>query len=297
MLTAITLLSLDFRGFGPLESAQSGVRDVIQPATSLVGIALSPIGNVWNGVFRYGDLEAENTDLRRQLDEQRGNAIRVEADRAAFVQLQQAVDIRFGGDIPTVAATVLRGEVGNFDSAVITIDKGSSSGLKSGMAVVTGAGFVGRLSRVDRTTSTVDLVSDPSLIVGVRMVSTDGIGLGHGVAGRPNLFVIDQGPGWPEGGDPTLLPRVGSAVVTAPSSRYPAEIPIGTVADVSTPDGLAMVVTVNLSNNVTDLGFVSVMIDVASDEVPLLPVVPSTLVPIEANPARIDPSVPGGSTP
>ncbi len=297
LLTAVTLLSLDFRGFGPIESAQSGVRDVIQPVTSLVDTVLSPIGNAWNAVFRYDSVEAENADLRRQLDELRGDSIQVEADRAAFVRLQQAVDIRFGGDIPTVAATVLRGEVGNFDTGVVTIDKGSSSGLKPDMAVVTGAGFVGRLSRVDRTTSTVELVSDPSLIVGVRMVSTGGVGLGHGVAGRPKQFVIDQGPGWPEGGDPTLLPRIGSAVVTATGSRYPAEIPIGTVADVSTPDGLAMVVTVDLSNDVTDLGFVSVMIDVAPDEVPLLPVVPSTLVPIEVDPAQNSPSTVGGSTP
>jgi len=297
ILTAVTLLSLDFRGFGPIGSAQSGVRDVIEPVTSLFDTALSPVGDAWNAVFRYDDLEAENADLRRLIDEMAGDAIQAEADHAALLRIQEASDIRFSDSIPTVVATVLRGEVGNFDTNVVTIDKGSSSGFEPGMAVVTGAGFVGRLTRVDRTASTVELVSEPSLVVGVRIVSTDEVGLGHGVAGEPNLFVIDQGPAWPEGGDPELLPRIGSAVVTATDSRYPAEIPIGTVADVTTPDGLAMIVTVALSNDVTDIGFVSVMLNVAPDEVPLLPVVPSTVVPLEIDPAKLLPSSNEGSSP
>jgi len=296
VLTAITLLSLDFRSFGPLESAQGAVRDVFHPVVSLVDTVLSPIGNAWNSAFNYGDLEAENADLRQQLEDLKGNAIQVEADKAAYERLREAVDIRFGGDVPRVAATVLRGEVGNFDTDVVTIDKGSGAGLKPGMAVVTGAGFVGRISRVDRTTSTVQLVSDSSLIVGVRLVSTDEVGLGHGVPGRVNEFVVDQGPGWPEGGNPALLPRIGSAVVTATDSRYPAEIPIGVVASVSTPDGLDMEVIVRLANDVADIGFVSVMLDVAPDEVPLSPVVPSTVVPIEVDPAQLG-SAAGGSTP
>jgi len=297
ILTAVTLLSLDFRGFGPIESAQSGVRDVIEPVTSLVDTALSPISDAWNAVFRYDDLEAENDDLRRQINDMVGKSIQAEADHAALLRIQQAADIRFSDSIPTVVATVLRGEVGNFDTNVVTIDKGSSSGFQPGNAVVTGAGFVGRLVRVDRTTSTVELVSEPSLIIGVRIVSTDEVGLGHGVAGKPNQFVVDQGPGWPEGGNPELLPRIGSAVVTATDSRYPAEIPIGIVSEVTTPDGLAMVVTVDLSNDVTDIGFVSVMLDVAPDEVPLLPVVPSTVVPLEIDPANLLPSTNEGSTP
>jgi len=297
VLTAITLLSLDFRGFGPIESAQSGVRDAIHPITSLVDTVLSPFGDAWNAVFRYSDLESQNAELQQKLDDMTGQAIQVEADRAAYDRLRDAVDIRFGGDIPRVAATVLRGEVGNFDTNVVTIDRGADAGLKPGMAVVTGAGLVGRLSQVDRSTSTVQLVSDSSLIIGVRLVSTDDVGLGHGVPGRVNEFVVDQGPGWPEGGNPELLPRVGSAVVTATDSRYPAEIPVGVVASVSTPDGLAMEVTVRLSNDVTDIGFVSVLLDVARDEVPLRPVVPSTIVPIEVNPAQLETDGSGGSNP
>jgi len=297
VLTAITLLSLDFRSFGPLDSAQSGVRDIIHPVTSLVDSVLSPFGNAWNAVFRYGDLEAQNRDLQRQLDDMVGKAIQVEADQAAYERLRDAVDIRFGADIQRVVATVLRGEVGNFDTNVVTIDKGSAAGLKPGMAVVTGAGLVGRLSQVDRSTSTVQLVSDSSLIIGVRIVSTDEVGLGHGVPGSVNDFIVDQGPVWPEDGNPALLPRIGSAVVTATDSRYPAEIPVGVVSDVSTPDGLAMEVTIRLANDVTDIGFVSVLLAVAPDEVPLRPVVPSTIVPIEIDTSQSGSADTPGTTP
>ncbi len=297
VLTAVTLLSLDFRGFGPLDSAQSAVRDVLNPVTSLFDTVLSPVGDGWNAVFDYGDLEARNEELRRQIDEMRGDAIGAEAALAALERLQNAVEIDFKGDIATVAATVLRGEVGNFDADVVTLGKGSDSGFEVDMAVVTGAGFVGRLSRVDRSTSTVELISASSLVIGVRLVSTDEVGLGHGVAGQPRQFVINQGPSWPEGGNPELLPEIGSAVVTDTGSRYPAEIPIGIVTDVSTPDGLAMVVIVELSNDVGDLGFVSVMLDAASDEVPLRPVTPSTVVSLEIDPKLLDPDSGAGATP
>ncbi len=174
-----------------------------------------------------------------------------------------------------MTADVIRRAVGNFDSDVVTIDKGSRHGIEKGMAVVTGAGLVGRIERVDGATATVQLLSDSSLVVGVRLVDTDDVGLGHAIAGEPGFFVIDQGPNWPDVDDPALIPDVGTAVVTDATSRYPADVPIGTVASVGTgPDGLTMEVRVELANDVEDLHFVSVLLAEQIDEVPLGPLEP-----------------------
>ena len=52
------------------------------------------------------------------------------------------------------------------------------------------------------------------------------------------LGVVQQRPGRALFDDPALIPEVGSAVVTDATSRYPADVPIGTVASVGTgPDG------------------------------------------------------------
>ena len=290
-LTAITLLTVDLNGFGPAETAQKAVRDVLNPITDLAATILSPVGDAWNSVFNYGDLEAENEALRAEVDELRGAAIRGEADSATLQRLLEAVDLPYVGDIERVEAEVIRGPGGNFANHVITIDRGSGDGVAEGMAVVTGAGMVGRIDEVDRSTSTVQLISDPGLPVGVRLVATDEVGLGHAVAGEDRGFVIDQGLDWPDTSDPELLPPAGSAVVTASESAYPAEIPVGTVVEARRgSDEVSMEVEVELANDVGDLHYVVVLLVEVGEVIELSPLVPSTSVPLEGlDPAALDP--------
>lgn len=281
VLTAVTLLTLDFRDFGPLDTVQRGVRNVLEPVTSVVSTVVSPIGDAWGGLFGYGDLEDENEQLRMENDELRGDQVANEADLAAFAQLREAVDIDYIDDVESVAATVIRGGVGNFEDHVITIDKGSRDGLEEDMAVVTGAGLVGRLERVDATVSTVHLLSDPALTVGVRLVGVDETGLAHSQAGTDGVLLVDRGLRWPEDDDPAGIPEIGSAVVTSALSLYPANIPVGTVASVDTVDDLTMMVAVTLLNDLDDLSYVSVLLARGVDEIPLEPVVPPGAAPAE----------------
>jgi rod shape-determining protein MreC len=284
VLTAATFLTLDFRDFGPLDSAQSAVRDLLDPVASLASTVFSPVSDVWNGLFDYDDLEAENERLRQERDDLLGAQLTSQADLQAFEALRAAVDIDYAGDIESVAAAVTRGGVGNFDDDVITIDKGTRDGIEDGMAVVTGAGLVGRIEDADATTSRVLLLSDPSLVVGVRLVGIDEVGLAHARGGSSETLLIDQGLGWPEGGDSARLPEIGSAVVTDSTSRYPAGVPVGEVTAVDSPDGLTMIVDVKLLNELEDLTYVSVLLQTGADTLPLEDVVPRTTLPLEPEP-------------
>jgi rod shape-determining protein MreC len=270
VLTAATLLTLDFRGFGPVEAVQRGVRDVLEPVTSVADTLLSPISDAWNAAFDYNSLKSENERLRAELDELRGQAVQVQADRQAYLSLLEATEIDYVGDVERVAATVIRGSVGNFNEHSVTIDKGSSDGLEPGMAVVTGAGIVGRLDRVDSSTSTVELISSSEFTLGVRLVGVDEIGLGHGVNGEPTLFEVDRGLRTTDGNAEPIEIEIGSAVVTAAESRYPADIPVGIVIAVEADeDGLTQHVTLELAADVRDLGFVSVLVERLEDRPPL----------------------------
>ena len=289
-LTAITLLTVDLNGFGPVESAQRVVRDALHPVTTLAATVFSPVGDAWNSVFNYGDLEDENAALRAELEELKGAVIRGESDTETLRRLLAATELPYVGDIDRVTAGVVRGSVGNFDDHVITIDKGSRDGISEGMAVVTGAGMVGRVERVDNATSTVQLISDASLFVGVRLVATDKVGLGHALPGQSDRFVIDRGLDWPDNDDTALLPEIGTAVVTAGESSYPADIPIGTVVDVQrSSDEASMTVEVELSNNVDDLHFVSILLVEPPTGFPLGEVVPSTIAGLGIDPDLLEP--------
>jgi len=282
VLTAVTLLSFDLAGFGPVGTVQRWVRDLLHPVAEVADAVASPFSDAWNAVFDYDDLRAERDELRRELDAALGETMAAEAEREAFRRLLAATDITYLADIERTTAAVVRGPVGNFDDDVITIDKGSRDGIQPGMAVVTGAGLVGRVDRVDVATANVQLLSDASLIVGVRLASTDEVGLGHTDPEDPRRFVIDQGLAWPEGGVPELLPEIGSVVVTAASSRYPAEIPIGVITAVTLDpeDELSMIVEVEMASDVTDLAYATVLLAEGVDQVPLGDVTPSTSIPL-----------------
>ena len=272
ILTAVTLLTLDFRGYGPLETAQSRVRDVLEPVVSAVDVVLGPVAEVWTVMFSYNDLRSENDRLRSEVDRLSSADIRAAARQDALDRLLEATGVTYVDDVEQVTASVLRDSVGNFDDDVVSINVGHRDGVAPGMAVVTAAGFVGRVETVDTALSTVTTISNPNLVLGVRLLDTGDVGLGHGMAGDRTKFVVDTGLRWPETGDLSELPGTGSSVVTAAGSRYPANIPVGRVASVEPAEaGLVQLVTVDLAADVDDLGFVTVLLQVPVDEAPVGP--------------------------
>ena len=272
ILTAVTLLTLDFRGYGPLETAQSRVRDTLEPVVSAVDVVLGPVAEVWTVMFSYNDLRAENDRLRSEIERLGSADIRAAARQDALDRLLEATGVTYVDDVEQITASVLRDSVGNFDDDIVSIDVGHRDGVAPGMAVVTAAGLVGRVETVDTARSTVTTISNPNLVIGVRLLDTGDVGLGHGMAGDPTRFVIDTGLRWPETGDLSELPGIGSSVVTAAGSRYPANIPVGRVVAVEPAEaGLVQLVTVDLAADVDVLGFVTVLLQAPADEAPVGP--------------------------
>ena len=272
ILTAVTLLTLDFRGYGPLETAQSRVRDVLEPVVSAVDVVLGPVAEVWTVMFSYNDVREENDRLRSEVDRLRSADIRAAARQDALDRLLAATGVTYVDGVEQIAASVLRDSVGNFDDDIVSIDVGHRDGVAPGMAVVTAAGLVGRVETVDTALSTVTMISNPNLVIGVRLLDTGDVGLGHGIAGEQTKFVVDTGLGWPETGDLSELPGIGSSVVTAAGSRYPANIPVGRVASVEPAEaGLVQLVTVDLAADVDDIGYVTVVLQTPVDQAPVGP--------------------------
>lgn len=253
ILTSITLLTLDFRGASPIATARDLARDGIAPVQSLSDTIFSPVGRFVGGVVHYGRLQSENERLRRENDDLRGAALRADdAERERSALLNQ-LDLAGAASIPRVDARVVSTSPSNFELTV-QIDKGTNDGVVAGMPVVTGAGLVGRVTDTSRTRSTVRLLTDRELSVGVRITPAGDVGIVRGSGFRRPLalgFV-----------DPAATAAKGDVVVTSglQQSIYPPGIPVGTIRSIDAdPGDLEQRITVDPVVDFDRLAFVAVL--------------------------------------
>jgi rod shape-determining protein MreC len=229
-LVAVTLITLDARDVPVFTSIRNFASDTFAPVGDAFGWATTPVRNAWHGITGYSDLERQNEALRQQLGELKAKQITGANAEVQLRKLNDQLHLGFAEDIPTQVARVTSGPFSNFQDYRLDIDKGSDSGLKPGMPVVTKDGLAGRLERVSRTRSVVQLITDPDFVVGVRLASSQDLGVGHG-GGDSGRFIVDRGI---ELADPV---KPGEAVLTSglTDSVMPPDLPIGLV-DKVTPD-------------------------------------------------------------
>ena len=252
LVAALTLLTLQFRGFQPLDAFQQGVRDILSPIRSLVDRMTDPVETAWNGIFGYEDLLMENDRLQVELARMRGRLLTDEADAELLDRLLHEVDIAYA-DLETVVVRILGTPPGNFSTHTIEVDKGSDDGLEEGMAVVTGAGLVGRLQQVDRSRSVVQLATHPDFRVGVRLVTSQDEGLVRGT-GVDGLVRIESGI------RTDAVVALDEVVVTSGGrSLFPADIPVGRVLDPDDGADYGRSITVGLAARLENLSFLNVL--------------------------------------
>ena len=253
LAAALTLLTLQVRGAEPLDAFQQGIRDIIGPVRTVVDKATDPIQSVWSGIVHYGELEEENERLAKELAEVRGEVLSEEADRELLERLLGEIDVPYA-DLETVVARILGTPPGNFGSHLVEIDKGSDDGLSDGMAVVTGAGLVGRLEQVDRQRSVVILATHPDFSVGVRLVESQDEGLAIGTGG--DEMRLEDGVRLD-----AVIAEDEVVITSGGRSRFPADIPVGKVTD---PDNFAeyeRTIKIELAASLENLSFVNVVMD------------------------------------
>ena len=234
VLTSILLLTLDFRDAEIVQSFRRVAGTVFSPLRGAAETVSEPFSNAWHGITDYGDLEEENDELRRELEELQGRGVLEEDAAAQLKELLEQEDLEWVQGIDTTTTRVLSSDPSNF-SHTIDISKGSNDDLEVGMPVVNGAGLVGRVVLVTPNRSTVQLVTDPDFAVGVRLLGSQAAtGTARGQGQGEDLLVDTHLE--PEIDDP---PKPGTALTTsgAQDSLFPDSIPVGKVRSVQEAGG------------------------------------------------------------
>lgn len=232
VLACLTLITLDARSGddSPLDPLRSAVGNVVGPMESATATAIEPFTNVSDAVRTnrglrddVARLDAENARLRSRL-------ATVPLDQERLAELDGLTRTVADTGYSMVAARVVAfGPMQSF-SRTVTIDAGTSSGVRKDMTVLNSDGLVGRVVRATRTTATVLLVVDSDSVVGGRLGTNLEIGFlrGRGSAdedGRLELDLVDN----------AVEPSKDDVVVTWGSQDgvpYVAGIPIGRVESV-----------------------------------------------------------------
>ena len=189
--------------------------------------------------------------------------------KGQLTQLRKVLDLAGRGGYKVVSARVIgRGSASTF-SQTITLDAGSSSGIRNNMTVISENGLVGVVKSVTVNSSIVLLMSDPTFRIGVRVARSQSVGvlIGQGT-NTYNLELLD----------PAGSLQIGDSLISIGSDNnrpFIPGLPVGVVTKVDhTETLLTQSATVKSFSNLNDLGIVSVVIQ-APTTAPSKPINPT----------------------
>ena len=255
IVTSLFLITLDLRGVKVLDGVRSGTQNVLAPFQKAGSTAISPFRNFIGDITNLGrtsdqieKLKESNAKLRARL------AQRKNAD-AELAQLKSVLDLAGQAGYKVVAARVIsQGSSTNF-SQTVTIDIGTSSGVRQNMTVLSGEGLVGVVKESYANSALVMLATDPDFKVGVRIAGSQQIGiLSGGGSKRASLQLLDN----------QNVVKVGDVLLARGSTNnrpFVPGIPVGVITAVDSSAGsIAQSATVMLYPNFSGLGVLSVVL-------------------------------------
>ncbi len=232
LLTLTTLLVVQVLGLavqvkGPTENGNSSnllhvwaIR-LISPLEKAFVYSGNATRNVYRDYFALRSVHKENDALKQQIEQMRLQNVRLQEDAMQARRIQALLGFKEQFIHKTVAAQVI-GTSGSDLSRVIYIDRGSDDGIKPDMAVITSDGVVGKILRVQGSTSQVLEISDQTSGVGALLVNLRLQGIVKGTAGGDivlnNIMQNEK-------------VEVGDQITTSGGDRiFPKGLPIGTVS-------------------------------------------------------------------
>jgi rod shape-determining protein MreC len=236
--------------FGAFAEVQRG-------AASVTG----SIRDAWSGYGNLRGVRAENEALKRQLGELQVQfqQERARAERAR--QLERLLGFKQELQAATIPASVI-GASASLDFRGITIDRGSTTGVKTNMAVIAPTGLVGRVVTPTQHASKVQLVIDRNAAAGALVERSRVQGIVIGLS--EDLVRMDFVP-------TTADVKVGDTIVTSGvDGIYPKGFVIGKVEQVDNGDGIYKAIRVRPSVEFNRL-----------EEVLVVTTPPTTMLPSE----------------
>lgn len=208
------------------------VQAVLTPLRAGASALTDQAENIYDYIFKYEQLAAENASLREQLsqiqeDNRDAASIKRENDR-----LRELLELtKEHEDYELVDSYVISWDSTDW-SYSFTINRGSRSGIEVGMCAITESGaVVGVVSQVGSNYCVITSVLDSSLDISAIIASSgySGIVRGSYATGQIGMLRMDYLPS-------AAVVRNNDQVVTAGSTVYPRNLILGNIVDWAVTD-------------------------------------------------------------
>jgi rod shape-determining protein MreC len=207
------------RGVPLLEEVTFGVFAEVQRIAST---AIGGMRTSWADYVALQEVRSENARLREEVARLRVGLQQERALAQRARSLEEILELRASVELATVAATVIAGGASP-DFRTITIDKGSTEGLRPNMAVIVPGGVVGRIVTPTARASKVQLLIDRNAAAGALIDRSRAHGVVEGTGGGLRMNYVSS----------LADVQVGDTVVTSGiDGIYPKGFVIGQIESV-----------------------------------------------------------------
>ena len=185
------------------------------------------ISDTWNHYIALQNVWEENRHLRQEIQRLQGEQNLLREQTIIATQFQQLLTYQETAPMTTIPARIIGRNASNWYRAMI-INKGDRDGIHPEMGVITEAGVVGRVVRVNPTTAIVLLLSDPNVAITGMIQNTRDEGIIQGTPqGTIHMKYL-----------PPLSPvQPGDPVVTSGlTNDFPRGLQIGRIQQVTKAD-------------------------------------------------------------
>ena len=263
---SLTLLSLYYRegNSGPLHSVQSVVAAVLGPLEEGADRALKPVRDLVNWFDETFEARGENQELQGEVTELRDQLAQAQSGAQQGEELGKLSELTGGGLVPDGQKPVTARVIGRSPSvwySTVSIDKGSSSGIRVDDPVVAADGLAGRVTATTSGTAQVTLITDANSSVTGRVLPSGATGVVEPDVGNPRDLQLNFVQRGKEIADGQMVVTAGFSTGDL-GSIFPPGIPIGEVTESSLEEQQAYQrVHLRAFADLRDMDFVQVLVD------------------------------------
>jgi rod shape-determining protein MreC len=264
VVASLTLLSLYYREGtgGPLHGVQDVVSTIFGPITEGADRALKPARDLVNWFDDTFEARGENDRLKDEVASLRDELARAQSTQLEAKELSRLQELTSGGIVPDGSKPVTSRVVGRSPTvwySTVTIDKGTSAGIRLNDPVVAADGLAGRITQATPNTAQVTLITDSESSVTARVLPRGATGVVEPNIGDPTDLQLDFLERGSDIGEGQMVVTAGFSTGDL-GSIFPPGIPIGEITEATLEEQQAYQrVHLDAFADLRDMNFVRVL--------------------------------------